>query len=98
MNAYKHAQATHILVRLIFEQDSVTVVIQDNGVGLSQHVIERYADDPAHFGLRTIARQIEELDGTFEVMNGEESGTIVRATVPVKQSSEEALYDRASAN
>jgi signal transduction histidine kinase len=98
MNAYKHAQATHILVRVVFEQDGITAVIQDDGVGLPKHVVESYADDPVHFGLRTIARQVLDLQGAFEVMNGEESGTIVRARIPTKRSIEEVQYDRGRAN
>jgi signal transduction histidine kinase len=84
MNAYKHAQASHIAARVIFESNHVTVVVQDDGVGLPPGVPERYADDLAHFGLRTVARQIEELDGRFEVMNGEEGGAVVRAAIPLR--------------
>jgi two-component system, NarL family, sensor histidine kinase DegS len=84
MNAYKHAQASHVAARVIFEPNHVTVVVQDDGVGLPPGVPERYTDDPAHFGLRTVARQIEELDGRFEVMNGEEGGAVVRAAIPLR--------------
>ena len=88
MNAYKHAQATHVSVRVVFEPGFATAVIQDDGVGMSQEVMERFANDPAHFGLRTIAKQVRELQGTFEVMNGDESGAVVRAVVPVGRPSE----------
>jgi signal transduction histidine kinase len=99
MNAYKHARASHIAVRVVFEPDTVTVIVQDDGVGLPPHVIDRYAEDSAHFGLRTIAKQLEELQGAFEIMNGEESGTVVRATIPVKLSAEQGgTYDRVGAH
>jgi signal transduction histidine kinase len=97
MNVYKHAQATHISVRLIFEADSIAVVVQDDGIGLPEHIIQHLGDDPAHFGLRTIARQIEDLGGSFEILNGEESGAIVRASVPAKRLAKEASHDHASA-
>jgi signal transduction histidine kinase len=84
MNAYKHAQASHVAVRVIFESDHVTVVVQDDGGGVPSGVLARYTDDLAHFGLRTVARQIEELSGRFEVMNGEEGGTVVRAVIPLR--------------
>jgi signal transduction histidine kinase len=99
MNAYKHARASHIAVRVVFDPYAVTVVVQDDGVGLPQQVIDRYAEDSAHFGLRTISRQIEELQGAFEIMNGEESGTVVRATIPVKRPAEEGYtYDHVNAH
>ncbi|HVC83465.1 MAG TPA: histidine kinase [Chloroflexota bacterium] len=82
MNAYKHARASHVAARIIFGMDQVTVVVQDDGVGLPTGLAEHYTEDAGHFGLRTIARQIEELDGRFEVTNGEEGGTLVRATLP----------------
>ncbi len=84
MNAYKHARASHVAARVIFEPEQVAVVVQDDGVGLPAGVAERYADDLSHFGLRTVARQIEELSGSFEVMNGEEGGTVVRAVLPLR--------------
>ncbi len=92
MNAYKHAQATHVSVRVIFETGFATVVVQDDGIGLSEEVMERYARDPAHFGLRTIAQQVQQLRGTFELMNGDESGAVVRAVVPIVRRSEETTY------
>ncbi|MGH2388873.1 MAG: histidine kinase, partial [Chloroflexota bacterium] len=82
MNAYKHARASHVAARVIFGPDQVAVVVQDDGVGLPSGVLKRYADDESHFGLRTVARQIEELAGCFEVMEGEEGGTVVRAVLP----------------
>ena len=99
MNAYKHASASHVAVRIVFDADTATVVVQDDGVGLPPEVVDRYTEDSAHFGLRTIAKQIEELGGVFEVMNGEESGTIVRATLSVRRPvAEEKRDERNSAN
>lgn len=90
MNIYKHAGADHAAVRLIFEPTEVAAVVQDDGIGVPEQVLERYADDPSHFGLRTVKRQIEELQGQFEIMKGEEGGTVVRATVPVAMAPQEA--------
>jgi signal transduction histidine kinase len=99
INAYKHAHASHIAVRIVFEPNTVTVIVQDDGVGLPQNVIDRYTEDSAHFGLRTISKQIEELQGAFEIMNGEESGTVVRATIPVKLTADQGgRYDRVGAH
>jgi signal transduction histidine kinase len=98
MNAYKHARAHHVATRLVADGGTVTVIVQDDGVGIQPDVLEHYLDDSGHFGLRTITRQIADLQGCFEVMNGEEGGVIIRATVPVKPEKGEAIRARARAN
>ena len=89
MNAYKHAQASHIAVRVVFSTRQIVVVIHDDGVGIPTQVLERIADDTQHFGLRTVKRQVEELEGSFEIMNGEEGGTIIRAVMPLHPARDE---------
>jgi signal transduction histidine kinase len=98
MNTYKHARAGHAAVRIVFEPASIVVVIQDDGVGLPHEALQRYAEDPTHFGLRTVRRQIEELDGQFEIMNGEEGGTVVRTAVPIYSGTQEVGGDRRTHN
>lgn len=98
MNAYKHAHASHVAVRLICEEERLTLVIHDDGVGLPSHVTAHFGQDPTHFGLRTVARQIEELGGHFEVRNGEEGGVIVHAMVPAVAGPEGRYSDDNLAN
>jgi signal transduction histidine kinase len=98
MNAYKHAGATHVSVRLVCDHETITVVVQDDGVGLPERTLQDFAVNQEHFGLRTISKQIEELDGRFEIMNGEESGAVVRATVPTRAPAKVGMHGIASAN
>jgi signal transduction histidine kinase len=98
MNAFKHAHAQHVATRMVTEAGAVTVIVQDDGVGIPQHVLDHYMDDPGHFGLRTVARQITDLQGRFEVMNGEEGGVIIRATLPMRLEKGLTSHARASAN
>jgi signal transduction histidine kinase len=83
MNVYKHAQASHATVRLVSTPQAITVVVQDDGIGLPARVEEHQAGTEGHFGLRTLKRQVEDLHGQFAVRAGEDGGTIVRATVPM---------------
>jgi two-component system sensor histidine kinase DegS len=92
MNAYKHAQATHVSVRIIFDARFATVVVQDDGIGLTQEVMENFGKDPTHFGQRTVAQQLQQLHGTLEVMNGDESGAVVRAVVPIRRRAEDIAH------
>jgi len=84
MNAYKHAQATEVMVSVRFTCDMLTLVVQDNGVGVADAALANFRQTPDHFGLRTVAEQIESLGGAFSISsNDDEQGATVRATIPV---------------
>jgi signal transduction histidine kinase len=52
-------------------------------MGVSALVVSSFQDSYLHFGLRHMRQQVLNLGGVFEVANGEESGTIVRVSVPL---------------
>jgi signal transduction histidine kinase len=83
-NVVRHARARRVLVSLRYSDDHVDLVIQDDGVGASEQILKHYTESGTHFGLQGSRRQLEELGGTFEVGNGEESGFAVRARLPVR--------------
>ncbi len=63
-NAMKHAQASVLSVSLSRERDSITLVVQDNGVGLGKSVWGN--------GMTGMAERVKLLDGTYtsESKNG----------------------------
>ena len=81
-NVARHARAGRVLVSLRYSEEHVDLVIQDDGVGASEQVLEHYPESSTHFGLKQSRRQVEALGGTFDVRNGEESGLAIRARVP----------------
>ena len=83
-NVARHARAKRVLVSLRYSDDHVDLVIQDDGVGASEQVLKHYQDSSTHFGLKRSRRQVEALGGTFEVLNGEESGLAIRARLPAR--------------
>jgi signal transduction histidine kinase len=83
-NVVRHARARSVLVSLRYAADQVDLVIQDDGVGASEQILRHYQDSGTHFGMKRSRRQVEELGGSFEVANGEESGLAVRARLPVR--------------
>ncbi len=83
-NVVRHAQAKRVLVSLRYSDDHVDLVIQDDGAGASEQILNHYQDSGTHFGMKRSRRQVEELGGTFEVRNGEESGLAVRVRIPVR--------------
>jgi signal transduction histidine kinase len=82
-NVVRHARAHRVLVSLRFSDDHVDLVIQDDGAGASEQILKHYQDSSTHFGMKRSRRQVEDLGGTFEVRNGEESGLAIRVQIPV---------------
>lgn len=84
MNAYKHARATEVVVSARFTPDALTLVVQDNGIGISEEALAAFRQTPDHFGLRTVAAQVEALGGAFAIYsNDDDPGTTVKAMIPV---------------
>ncbi len=84
-NVGRHAKARRVLVSLRYSNEHVDLVIQDDGIGASEQILQNYQDSSTHFGLKRSRRQVEALGGTFEVHNGEESGLAIRARLPAKR-------------
>jgi len=83
-NVLRHALAKRVLVSLRYSTDQVDLVIQDDGTGASDQILKHYQESGTHFGMKRSRRQVEDLGGTFEVRNGEESGLAIRVQIPVK--------------
>ncbi len=89
-NAYKHADATQLRVRLRHAPRMVEVEIQDNGKGLPVTVSGKQAASGAEqqrfysgHGMRGMRERAEELDGTLEVTQRASGGVIVLARIPL---------------
>jgi len=75
-NAFRHAKASEIGVRLTFAEDSVSLEVRDNGVGFSEgYMFGR--------GLANIRQRAEELGGEVSVESAAGEGTLVRARLPM---------------
>ena len=83
-NVARHARARRVLVSLRYSDDHVDLVIQDDGAGASEQILNHYQESGTHFGMKRSRRQVEDLGGTFEVRNGEESGLAIRVRIPVE--------------
>jgi signal transduction histidine kinase len=78
-NAYKHAGATWIQVRLRHLPRSVEIEICDNGHGLEALQCQRIYSGR---GMRGMRERTEELGGTFEVGQAPGGGVSIRACIP----------------
>ena len=86
-NALQHAKATAIDVMAVFHDDSVGVIVQDNGVGF--HAARPPASAPGHFGLEGMRERIRRLGGSIEIESRPGEGTTVTAMAPGGMSSDE---------
>ena len=82
-NVRRHAQATIVIVTVQVTNEQAILVVQDNGIGLSQQVLQSYRNNTTHLGLKGMHNRLVELGGQFALVNGEEGGLIVKAVVPL---------------
>lgn len=83
VNVDRHARATGVVVSLTASNGSVELSIRDDGVGLDQRQVADW-QSAAHFGMRTMARAIEQAGGDFTVAPALPRGLLIKGTVPVR--------------
>lgn len=81
-NVRKHAHASDVLVSLHCDESSVTVCVQDNGVGLPEGLTLENLEDNFHFGLATMRQIAQEVEGEFSITSNDDGGTRVRVRLP----------------
>ena len=78
-NIAKHARATRITVSLEQQQDTVRLVVADNGVGFNYETLlkqpRRRKDDTLKLGLLGLRERVEFLDGRFRIETAPGKGT-----------------------
>jgi len=78
-NVVKHAQASEARVKLELQPDKFILSITDNGRGVGD-----LADKKLRNGLKNMRKRLADVRGEFEISPGENGGTVVRLTVPVR--------------
>jgi PAS domain S-box-containing protein len=78
-NVKKHAHAKEVEANLVFEEDSVSLSVRDNGVGFDADA--RYEGS---YGLIGMRERVRLLGGTLEVRSERGRGTLVEVTFPCK--------------
>jgi signal transduction histidine kinase len=76
-NVIKHARATHVLVRLETDGDTVALEIADDGVGFDCASVP-----PGHLGLNNMRDRVGQLGGSIEIQSAGGAGTTVRVVIP----------------
>ena len=78
-NAIKHAAASHITIHLTQHNDSLNLIIEDNGKGFNP----KNRDKKAGMGLPNIEAKVEHLGGTFTIDSSEGRGTSILIDIPL---------------
>ncbi len=76
-NVIKHSQASHCLLQLVEHGDVLSVMIEDNGKGIKNEVLEN------GMGLNNIKLRVEYFKGRIEISERIEGGTLVNIEIPV---------------
>jgi len=82
-NARKHAKARNVEVLINFQEDTITAVVRDDGVGMDVAAIEATIDGNKHLGLISMRERAELEKGTLEIRSELGKGTEVRAGLPL---------------
>lgn len=80
-NVVRHARASEARLRLRVAPQSFTLEIEDNGrgpAGLQEKAAE------SRNGLRNMRKRMEDIGGEFFFGPGQQGGTLVRLTVPLR--------------
>ncbi len=84
-NVVRHAKSPRAVVRLHFGAESLTVEIEDEGVGYPKKVSHG-------LGLVSMRERIDLVNGTIEFLQGKYGGALVRATAPYPGINHTARY------
>lgn len=70
-NVVKHAQATQATVEVVEHENHVSIMVEDNGIGISEN-----KNEPGK-GLSSIQAKVTYLNGQIEISSAAEGGTLV---------------------
>jgi hypothetical protein len=79
-NVIKHAQATELDIHLNQHEDTINIMVEDNGVGFDN---TKARSKQQGMGLISVERRIEKLGGTVFVESQPQNGTSVIIDVPL---------------
>jgi signal transduction histidine kinase len=80
-NAFRHAAASRIEVKIVFLPRKLTVTILDDGVGMSETV--RNSGRAGHFGLSGMQAHARRIDATLQLESAPGNGTRVTLQAPI---------------
>jgi signal transduction histidine kinase len=77
-NIARHAKAERVDIELITINESITLTITDNGIGINEGQIK----SKKSFGIIGMKERAASLGGTFDIYRNNESGTVIKLIFP----------------
>ena len=84
-NVAKHAVAKRVSLVLEQHDDTISVILEDDGVGFDPEITERDVDAHRRLGLRGMRERLALVGGELEIESEPGSGTTIFARIPVPQ-------------
>lgn len=82
-NATKHADASEIVLQLLFHADSLTIMVEDNGKGFDfNHSTMNARGKDSGMGLRNIKTRLQSVGATFDIDTTRAFGTTTHIQIP----------------
>lgn len=81
-NAMKYAKAQNINVQLVFENESLSLSIEDDGTGFDVQAMN-YDHSRPHHGLKNMQDRAHIMKGEFTIESSESLGTFIHLIAPV---------------
>jgi signal transduction histidine kinase len=78
-NSIKHSRATHVMIQLIYQNKSLMVMVEDNGIGMRKET-----DSEAGIGLKNIRHRVAYVDATLTI-ESDEKGSLFIIAVPYEK-------------
>jgi signal transduction histidine kinase len=78
-NATRHSGARHVLVQLVEHQDTITLVIEDDGIGINKNEL---ANKSNTLGLTAIQSKVKYYKGNMAIERNLPNGSIITIEVP----------------
>lgn len=82
-NAVRHAHATEVNVRFVYQEDHIDLSIEDDGDGFDVEDM-KVGDDRTGFGLPIMKERVFLLSGEMEILSEPGKGTKIKISVPLK--------------
>lgn len=79
-NVARHAEATHVTVKVREAENKLILIVKDNGQGFDPDT----AKDPESFGLRNMQQRAVRLGGKLVIDSTPSEGTLLTVTVPFR--------------
>jgi two-component system sensor histidine kinase UhpB len=83
-NVARHAQASRVDLRLLRQPEFVTLLINDDGRGLSLAAHQKAGSDHTGLGLPGMQERARLLGGRLDVVSSSNQGTTIRAVIPLE--------------